>query len=156
MYFFSLHFIISKVILFITFLNCRVFSYYSTKVIFGFLYLFCSLNFDHFTLPLVDALLYFIHLAHILWVTHFSISSPLWNIDLRNRKLSFFSISWPLILLSFYFFFLLLLNLHSMYFILVILNQKFLYSTLSCQIFNLALIPLLIPFTTTISSTKVH
>ena len=87
---------------------------------------------------------------HIL----FSLSIFLWIINPRYQKLLLFSISSPSTLIAPYSLFLLLLNLHSMYSVLVLLNWEPLDYRVSCQISNLALIPLLDSSTKTVLSAK--
>ena len=67
-------------------------------------------------------------------------------------KLSLFSISWPSSLTTPLIMFLLLLNIHPMYFVLTLLNRKPLDSKVSHQISNLPLTLLLVSSTKTISS----
>ena len=93
-------------------------------------------------------------LSLILWFTSFSISPSLWIIDPRYQKLSLFSISWPSSLTVPLYMFWLLLNLHSMYFVLVRINRKPLDSWAFRQISNLTLTSLLVSSIKTISSAK--
>lgn len=72
-------------------------------------------------------------MIHIL----FNISIFMNYIDQRYWKLSLFSISWPSSLTTPLIMFLLLLNIHPMYFVLTLLNRKPLDSKVSHQISNL-------------------
>ena len=87
-------------------------------------------------------------MIHIL----FNISIFMNYIDQRYWKLSLFSISWPSSLTTPLIMFLLLLNIHPMYFVLTLLNRKPLDSKVSHQISNLPLTLLLVSSTKTISS----
>ena len=87
-------------------------------------------------------------MIHIL----FNISIFMNYIDQRYWKLSLFSISWPSSLTTPLIMFLLLLNIHPMYFVLTLLNRKPLDSKVSHQISNLSLTLLLVSSTKTISS----
>ena len=101
-----------------------------------------------------NAPLHYIHLTLILWFSSSLISSSLWIIDSRYQKLLLFGISWPLSLTTPSSLFLLLLNLHFLYFVLVLLNQESLGSKASRQIYNLTLTSYLVSSTKTISATK--
>ena len=79
-----------------------------------------------------------------LLLSHDSHSKSLYLYELLIWKLSLFCISWPSNLTVDFSMFLLLLNLHSMYFVLTLLNWNPLDSSASCQISNLALTPLLL------------
>ena len=87
-------------------------------------------------------------MIHIL----FNISIFMNYIDQRYWKLSLFSISWPSSLTTPLIMFLLLLNIHPMYFVLTLLNRKPLDSKVSHQISNQPLTLLLVSSTKTISS----
>ena len=78
-----------------------------------------------------NVLLHFFHLSLILLLTSSSTSQFLWIIDSKYQKIVLFGISWPLRRTTPLSLFPLLLNLHFMYSLLVLLNQKYLDFTTS-------------------------